>query len=150
MQTILIDGKEFVLVPKEDLQPVIQVKETIQPETPGDILNDFLPAETTPSSSLPKPLEIATIEEATESVRIVDATSLINIPQAASKEYEYRKKFLTKTLTPHDVKTYRPNYALVKDFTEIPEIAALDSGNAPSQSTGPSFYGPGPQFDTVS
>ena len=149
MQTIVIEGKEFVLIPKEDLQPVNpQPVQNIQPEPKEAILNDFLPEDSTPTISRPKPLEIATIEERQEAIRVVDATTLQNVPKATAKESDYRKRFLEKELTANDVRIFkRPNHGLIKNFSEIPEIAELDSGNTPSKSTGPSFYGPGAQFD---
>lgn len=151
MQVITIDGKEYVLVPKEDLQPVNpEPRPNTQPKPQEEVLNDFLPVESPAITTQIILHEIATIEERKEAIRIVDATSISNIPSATPKKSEYREKFLTHDLSPNDIRTFsRPNFGVIKQFNEIPEIANLDTGAAPSKSTGPSFYGPGVQFDVT-
>lgn len=151
MQTITIDGKEYVLVPKEDLQPINpqrSISTSLEPQE--SLLNDFIPESSTSLPFKSKPLEIATIEEQREAIRVVDATNINEVPKASPKEYEYRKRFVEKNLTTQDIRNLsRPNSGLIRNFSEIPEIKALDAGRTPSTSTGPSFYGPGVEFDIV-
>ncbi len=152
MQTITIDGKEYVLVPKEQLQPVEQPAPS-GTETPQDAeispLNDFMmdapiaPTETHPDDGL------ATQDEKTQSIRVTQVpetpqetvvSSLPSVPAAQPKKYLYRERFVNKELTAADV-VAMPTYhrELLASNPEDPMIQA--DKRKPKELR--LFYGPG-------
>lgn len=135
MKTVVIDGIEYQLVPvpKQDEQNDDQHQNTTGNDA-GSILADFLGENDTGVQQLVS--EPSTGNEA--QIRIVNATG--GVQAAQPKEYEYRKKFLNRELTPSDVvgKTGIPQKA-VKNFKDVPEIESDKGGKL--------FYGPGLEFD---
>ena len=136
MKTTVIDGVEYQLVPvqKQDDTTDDQPKNSPSDDA-GSILADFVGESGVVSHESAEEPSTASSEQ----IRIVD-TTVGQVQQAQPKEYEYRKKFLNRELTPQDVvgRTGIPPQA-VKQFKDVPEIEA-DRG-------GKHFYGPGLEFD---
>ena len=154
MQTVVIDGKEYVLVPKEQLQPVETPvnngTETTQDE-PGSPLDDFL--DTSPVSTPQKPFDdgLATNAEKQNSIRVVvpqenpqDTTVSVlpDVPKATPRPYAYRERFIKQELMPADI-TAQPTFhrELLAGNPEDPMIKA--DQNKPRELQ--LFYGPGTQ-----
>lgn len=150
MQTITIDGKEYVLVPKEQLQPVeqpvVERTETTQ-DADSSVLNDFMvdapiaPTETHPDDGL------ATQKEKEKNIRVIEipqqetvVSSLPSVPAAQPKKYEYFERFKNHELTAADIMTFpRIGRDLLANNPEDPLIKA-DAKRPKSQQL---FYGPG-------
>lgn len=146
MQTVTIDGQEYVLVPKEDLQPAQTVgnaRESSQDAFHGgsSILEDFRPVQ-----PVSKPVDdgLATQKEKEQAIRIVEDTQSLNVPKAHPRPYSYRQKFVKKELTPADV------YALPQFHGELltgnPEDPMIKS-DAQKPKNMQLFYGPGTQYE---
>jgi len=149
MKTIVIDGQEYVLVPKEQLQPVEtpqtvnNARETAQEAFHGgsSLLDDF-----TDTTTVSKPVDdgLATAKEKDEAIRVVEPVATQNVRQAVPRPYAYRQKFIKKELTPADVLA-RPTYhgELLKGNPEDPMIKA----DAQKPKEMQLFYGPGTQYE---
>ena len=147
MQTITLDGVEYVLVPKEQLQPVDQpsIEATQQaPDAPQSVLNDFVDQSVVPPTSKPVDDGLATQSEKENAIRVVEPTATQNVRQAVSRPYAYRQKFIKKELTPADVLA-RPTYhgELLKGNPEDPMIKS----DAQKPKEMQLFYGPGTQYE---
>ena len=147
MKTIVIDGKEYVLVPKDELEPVIDDTLTTQDATRSP-LDDF----DDQSVVLPpaKPIDdgLATQDEKKKSIRVVTQDEIVETlpvaPPAQPKKYDYRERYLKKELMPSDVLTFsRIDQSLLKANPEDPMIKA--DANRPKENQ--LFYGPGVQID---
>lgn len=155
-QTIVLNGIEYILIPKANANEIKQQKTTSQKvdDTPieEDILADFLgdaPTNTVPSVEEKNVQEEKPIMQTEENVMIVDATKT-DFPMAPSRKYDYRERFVRHELTPADVVNQnRFNPRLVRDFKETDDlIRRLDGGKDPDKiSYG--FYGPGIEVDIV-
>jgi len=118
VKTIVLDEKEYVLIPREIFEKIF-----------GGI----------PKSESPLPL--ATKEEQKESIMVVD--SLPEIRKAKGSDYGFAHRLKTKTLVPEDVMVTNTHF---DKMPETREIAANDSkNNMPPGKFG--FYGPGIERD---
>lgn len=155
-QTIVLNGIEYILIPKANVNEIKQQETTSQrvADTPieEDILSDFL--DNSPVNTISSPKEQVAQEDkptmpTEENVMIVDATKT-DFPMAPSRKYDYRERFVRHELTPADVVNQnRFNPRLVRDFKETDDlIRRLDGGKDPDKiSYG--FYGPGIEVDIV-
>jgi hypothetical protein len=126
LQTMVLAGKEYVLVPIEFMPDAPVVSE--EPE------------------KHPVPLEIATKEEQRESIRVVDPGETGKAKPATPKVYGYQERFLKKQILPTDISIVQRNTDLIKDFQEDSFIKSMDWGNTiPPGKSG--FYGPGVEVD---
>lgn len=148
MQTITIDGKEYVLVPKEQLREVPKPPENIEPDPPQSVLSDFL-GESGMDTPLP-PVDdgLQDNKEKQEAIKITIqddnpqdiVTRGVTAPKAQPRPYLYRERFLKKELLPTDIMTFsRMSTTLLEGNPEDPFIKA-DAKKPKSQRL---FYGPG-------
>jgi hypothetical protein len=144
MQTIIIDGKEYVLVPKEQLQPVPTPTPEVVPDSASTPLQDFLGGGGTSTPPLVVDDGLATSEEKKEAIRVVTPSQTVNVPKAQPKTSPYREKFLKKELGPEDVAS-PPKFhrEMLTNNPEDPMIKA-DAQRPASQRL---FYGPGAEFE---
>ena len=141
LQTKVIDGIEYVLVPKTLVSDQPPPQPQAQARTIG--LEGFLPAETVVDTS-----SGPVIEKEEEKPLTVDPSFLVGIAKAEGKPSAYREKFLTHSLMPGDVMTFPTVGHSLKQFEEIKEIRAADFGNRiPPGKWG--FYGPGIEGDVL-
>ena len=117
VKTIVLDGIEYVLIPRD----LFEKKEEVVPETPpADDLSDFEPE---------------------ESVKITDSIS--GIKKAQGNEYGYKKRLEQHKLQPEDVMVLKTNF---EEMPETQEIARNDfKHRIPPGKWG--FYGPGAERD---
>lgn len=134
MQTIVLDGKEYVLVPAEQLQEV-------PPKPQESALIDFL------QDNVPLIDDgLATEKEKQTSIRVLEGNNLqeivtnsITAPKAHPKPYLYRERYLRKELLPSDIMTFsRMNQSFLDSNPEDPMIKA-DAKKPRSRQV---FYGP--------
>lgn len=146
MQIVILDGIEYVLVPKEQLQPTIAGGIGSQPlqDAPRSSLEDFVDQSIVSSPTLHVDDGLATQDEKENAIRVVTPQQISTIPKAQSKVYEYRDKFLKKELTPADIHTF-PKYD-AKTLAGNPEdpMIKADALRPPDQRL---FYGPGAQYE---
>lgn len=157
MKTIVLDGVEYALVPKEQLQPVNQPptpaeisQETTQ-DSPGGILSDFV--DSAPVAPIEPPVDdgLATHEEKQELIQVHiphEEQTIVSQPVAAPKAqprpYAYRQKFLDRDLSPADVMTFpRISRQIIDANPEDPMIKADSKLRKEDQL----FYGPGTQVE---
>lgn len=114
VKTILLDGKEYVLVPVEIFNKSVGIEKPVDPSppVPAPTLEDFEVA-VTPTPAPPAQQE---------SVVIVDA--MPNVKKAQGKEYGYAKRLKEQNLQPEDVMVIRPGG--FDTMPETPEIARND------------------------
>lgn len=142
LTTIVIAGREYYLVPKEFLDPIIPVKtDSLKPEPVQSVLEDF-----SEPTATPMPPELATKEEQRQSIKIVTPKSISKVSQAKGGRYKYREKFLSHELTPMDLIAQGPRLNPTTGFVEDATIASMDSKNKlpPGKFE---FYGPGIEND---
>ena len=136
LTTTVIDGVEYVLVPKT---LVDEPKEEVRKEAPTIGLAGFLPEDVVGEPPT---------EEKREEVWIVEPAAVSGVKQAKGKSYAYREKYLQHALLPHDVMTFPTVGQSIKNFTESKEIRSADFGNRiPPGKWG--FYGPGIEADVI-
>lgn len=119
LQTMVLGGIEYVLIPKEIFNKSVGIEEVAQPEpvpppAPTPAVSDF--ADPTPPA--PPPV-IETSQP--ESIVIVD--TMPNVRKAQGKEYGYAKRLKEQNLRPEDVMVVRTSF---EDMPETPEIARND------------------------
>src|SRR3990167_8877933 len=115
LKIIILDGIEYVLIPRDMFEKNVEVPEVVQ-EIPKEDLSDFEPE---------------------ESVKIVE--SMPGVKKAQGSEYGYKKRLDKQALLPEDVMVLKTNF---EDMPESPEIARNDFKNKiPPGKWG--FYGPG-------
>jgi hypothetical protein len=140
MKTIVLDGVEYVLTPKDQSPPVVS---NPSPNSPSSPLADFLGQD----GESPRPQVddgLATPQEKQEAIKIVVPGKVSGIPKAKPQESPYWKKFKSRTLTPYDVTaipTRDPRF--LSNNPEDPMIRADASRPKEKQL----FYGPGIEFE---
>lgn len=144
MQTIILDGKEYVLVPREQLREVPQPAQTTPPQPPQTSLDDFLVDNGT--EIVPPPVDdgLADNKEKQGAIRVVEQEVItaqpLSAPPARSRPYEYRQRFLRKEVLPSDIMTFsRLSQSMIDANPEDPFIKA-DAKKPKSKQL---FYGPG-------
>jgi len=147
MKIVVLDGVEYVLIPKSELLPDQPIEDTLQPpdapERGSSPLDDFLPHPPTKSSIDDG---LATQDEKENAItiqtpeQIVVAPKIPNVPKATPQKSSYREKYVKKELTPADVMTF-PRYGR-SHFTDNPEDPMIKTdANRPKGKQ--LFYGPG-------
>jgi len=131
MQTITIDGKEYVLIPREQLQPV--------PEPAQSVLADFVELSDTYVDD-----GLSSHKDKQAAIQVVEQTNIVDeaptVKKADGKEYEYRTRFLNHELIPSDVfSVNRGVMNAVKRYKDVGSIEA-DKSRPPEHQM---FYGEG-------
>lgn len=150
MNTVVIDGREYVLVPKDELEiippaPVAPVQESTSP------LEDFLGYVDD---------GLATPEEKQSAIQVHTDPNLYSqepqayvtetlpvVPPAQPKRYEYREKYLNHEITASDVFAL-PSYkfGVIKNYVDVPMIEADKKRPKDKQL----FYGEGQSVEGAS
>lgn len=112
MQKIIIDGKEFVLVPSEQLKEVTpEPLKNTAPDPTQSVLEDFL----APDAPMHPDDGLATEEEKQEAIKVtvqsdnpqdIVTGGITAVPKATPRPYSYRERFLKKQILPSDVMTF--------------------------------------------
>jgi hypothetical protein len=149
MQTITLDGIEYVLVPKETLQPTIAGGVGSQPpvatqDAPRSPLEDFIGESVAPTTQPHVDDGLATQDEKEIAIRVVTPEQTVDVPKAQPKVYDYREKFLKKELMPSDVYA-TPKYD-AKTLAGNPEDPMIKA-DAQKPASMRLFYGPGAQYE---
>lgn len=161
MKTIVLDGIEYVLIPRDQLSalfgestPTLSKPEPApakspEPEPPAaepSALTDFMGVEDSTIrviKSHPSPMTTVTEPD----IRIVDPTLTERVEEAQPKPYSYRDRFLKKQLLPNDVMGFpgfNPND--IHKFQDLPEFE-MDAKRPASKQL---FYGAGIEIDNPS
>lgn len=158
MNTIVIDGKEYVLIPKEQLQPVetppvATTPPNASPDNTTSVLEDFMGGGGTSTPPIHPDDGLATNKEKQEAIKIVlpspnqteivDPSKMVTVPKATPKPSGYRERFINHTLDPNDVSVpLKFSRELLAGNPEDPMIKA-DSQRPKGDQL---FYGPGIQY----
>lgn len=140
METIILNGKEYVLVPIEHYQAPLE-----SPVPPQEATESFLEGFTggevslepetrvNDNTNIPAPL-----------IRVMTQDSMGEIVEASAKPSTYREKYLKRELTGGDVsQTAKPNPTIITQFKDLPEIEMDKRVSSDKQR----FYGPGVEYD---
>lgn len=152
MQTVILDGIEYVLVPKEQLQPTIaggvgsqppqnQASQTTQ-DAPRSPLEDFVDQSVVSTPTKHVDDGLATQDEKKNAIRVVEQSP--SVPKAQPKVYTYREKYLKKELTPADIYVF-PKFD-AKTLAGNPEDPMIKA-DAQKPKDQQLFYGPGAQYE---
>ena len=147
MQTIILDGKEYALIPKEQLREIPQPIKNIQDSSTKSILDEFLEES---NVEIARPLVddgLMDNKEKRNAIKVIDnpqdlvvRQEIIYAPPAKPKPYEYRERYLKKELLASDIMTFsRISSATISGNPEDPMIKA-DEKKPKSMRL---FYGPG-------
>ena len=147
MQKIVLDGKEYVLVPSEQLKEIPQPPKNIEDSSTKSILADFLEESSVEIARSPVDDGLMDNKEKGNAIRVVDnpqdlvvRQEIIYAPPAKPKPYAYRERFLKKELLASDIMTFsRLSSTLIAGNPEDPMIKA--DARKPKEMR--LFYGPG-------
>jgi len=147
MRTIVIDGKEYVLVPSEQLRevPPEPLQETA-PDNAQSVLEDFIDPSGMDTQSAPVDDGLATLEEKKQAIHITDqgetqdvVAAPLQAPKAQPKPYSYRERFLKKKLMPSDIMTFS---RIDQDFLDSNPEDPMIKADARLPKSKRLFYGP--------
>lgn len=139
MNTVIIDGKEYVLIPREQLQE--KPPQTPPSEPVESVLADFFGGEVVDdglATHKEKQSAIQVITQPPTQDQVVDV--IPGVRPATPQRYAYREKFVRHELTPGDI--FAPNtymFGVVKNYKDV-EMIESDKMRPPNKQL---FYGEG-------
>ena len=135
-KTVIIDGVEYILTPK--ITPTVKSEPIVETRS---ILDDYVVLDEV------RPVLPENVPQTTPSnVKIVELVD--GVEKAVARESAYRSRFLKREIRPQDISVRADFHTQdIRNFKELPEIAAVDTRtNRPPSGLG-GFYGPGIERD---
>lgn len=142
LRTLVLDGVEYVLIPKETFERIIGVSEELPtseaPNTEPESDQELTDFDVAPQ---PRPLPLASDEEKKASIKVVDVMPEIKKAQGAA--YGYAERLKNRALVPEDVMVAKPSFTPMEETPEIAKNDFKDKFAVLKSSAKFGFYGEG-------